>query len=129
MNIFTESTDNYLYLRLDQDKLDATISAELKSWFVENITNTNTKNVIFDLAPARYCDSSGLSAILVGNRLCQEKGGIFVIANASDHINKLIRISQLDTVLNVLPSKEEAVDAVFLHEVETQLRSDENKEN
>ena len=125
MNITTDKTENYLSVKLGSDKFDASMSSDMKAWFVQEIGATQYRNLIFDLASVKYCDSSGLSAILVGNRLCQEKGGIFVMCNVSDHVFKLIRISQLDTVLNILPTKEEAIDAIFLHEVEAQLKSGE----
>jgi hypothetical protein len=35
---------------------------------------------------------------------------------------KLIKISQLDTVLELVPTVEEAVDAVFMHEIENDLQ-------
>jgi anti-anti-sigma factor len=129
MNISTDKTENYLYVKPSNDKFDASVSSDMKAWFVQEIGNTAYKNLIFDLASVKYCDSSGLSAILVGNRLCQEKGGVFILCNVSDHVLKLIKISQLDTVLNILPTKEEAIDAVFLHEVEAQLKSDEDSNN
>jgi len=65
---------------------------------------------------------AGLSALLVGNRIVQEDGGIFVLACLSDHTMKLIKISQLDSVLNILPTVEEAIDTVFMHEIEKDLK-------
>ena len=69
----------------------------------------------------KYTDSSGLSALLVGNRTIHQNGGLFVLACMSDHVMKLIKISQLDGVLNILPSVEEAVDAVFMNDLENDL--------
>ena len=37
---------------------------------------------------------------------------------------KLIKISQLDGVLNILPTVEEAVDAALLHNIENELKGD-----
>jgi anti-sigma B factor antagonist len=64
--------------------------------------------------------------LLVGNRIVQEDGGIFILTRLSDHANKLIKISQLDSVLNILPSVEEAVDAIFMHEIEKDLKNTDN---
>jgi anti-sigma B factor antagonist len=80
-------------------------------------------NIVLDLSDVKYTDSSGLSALLVGNRIVQEDGGIFVLACLSDHTMKLIKISQLDSVLNILPTVEEAVDTVYMHEIEKDLKS------
>ncbi|MDH5383025.1 MAG: anti-anti-sigma factor, partial [Cyclobacteriaceae bacterium] len=68
---------------------------------------------------------SGLSAMLVGNRILQEDNGLFILANLSEHTSKLIKISQLDSVLNILPTVEEAIDAIFMHEIENDLGNTE----
>ncbi|MEM8568080.1 MAG: STAS domain-containing protein, partial [Bacteroidota bacterium] len=96
----------------------------LKSELIK-IQAEGINNIILDLSEVKYTDSSGLSALLVGNRIVQEDGGIFVLASLSDHTTKLIKISQLDSVLNILPTVEEAVDAVFMHEVEKELGDEE----
>jgi anti-sigma B factor antagonist len=119
--------DQYTTVRLANEKLDATISSDLKAYFV-TMAREGIRNVIFDMSAVRYSDSSGLSAILVGNRLCQESQGSFVLCDLSEHVFKLIRISQLDTVLNIVPTMEEAVDLVMFNEIENQLRS-ESPEN
>jgi anti-sigma B factor antagonist len=38
---------------------------------------------------------------------------------------KLITISKLESVLNILPTVEEAIDRVFLHEIERDLTNKE----
>ena len=70
---------------------------------------------------ARYCDSSGLSAILVGNRLCKNSNGTFVICHLNDMVSKLIQISQLESILNITPTQKEAVDFVMMEEVGREL--------
>ncbi|HOO10474.1 MAG TPA: anti-anti-sigma factor, partial [Cyclobacteriaceae bacterium] len=36
----------------------------------------------------------------------------------------LIKISQLDSVLHILPSVEEAIDTVFMHEIEKDMKDE-----
>ena len=116
--------EEYTILTLEVDKLDSLQAPALKSELV-TIANSGTTSLILNMSTVKYTDSSGLSALLVGNRIVQEDGGIFVLANLSDHTTKLIKISQLDSVLNILPTVEEAVDAVFMHEVEKELGDEE----
>ena len=59
------------------------------------------RNIVIDLSNARYCDSSGLSAILVANRLCKNANGVFILSGLQTAVERLITISQLDTVLNI----------------------------
>lgn len=107
-------------LKIKADKLDGHVSPLLKSELVV-INGDGQKNVILDLSEARYCDSSGLSAILVGNRLCKKSGGTFIITGLQDAVKKLISISQLDTILKITPTFNEAVDLLYMEEVERDL--------
>lgn len=123
IDIERNKKEQYTIVKLGNEKLDALISSDLKAYFV-SLNHEGVKNIIFDMTAIRYSDSSGLSSILVGNRLCQEVGGSFVLCCLSDHVFKLIRISQLDTVLNIVPTQEEAIDLVLFNEIENQLGSD-----
>lgn len=108
-------------LKLHEEKLDSSVAPGLKSELI-TLHAEGSRNIILDLSEVKYTDSSGLSALLVGNRIVQEEGGIFVLANLSEHTLKLIKISQLDSVLNILPTTEEAIDTVFMHEIEKDLK-------
>ena len=83
------------------------------------------RNIILDLSKTKISDSSGLSAILVANRLCSGDEGIFILTGLTEHVNKLVKISQLDTVLTIMPTVAEAVDNVFMHELERGLKEEE----
>lgn len=124
MKYTIDKQEKYTSLRLHEEKMDSSIAPNLKSEMV-TLHAEGTRNIILDLTEVKYTDSSGLSALLVGNRIFQEEGGIFILACLSDHTMKLIRISQLDSVLNILPSVEEAVDAVFMHEIEKDMKDGE----
>jgi anti-anti-sigma factor len=125
MKYTIDKQEKYSVLRLHEEKLDSSIAPNLKSELI-TLHAEGVRNIILDLGEIKYTDSSGLSALLVGNRVVQEDGGIFVLASLSDHTMKLIKISQLDSVLNILPTAEEAVDAVFMHEIEKDLKSGDN---
>ena len=124
MNFEIEKQDNYVVLKVKVEKLDSQISPSLKSELV--VLNADEfSNIIIDLSETRYCDSSGLSAILVANRLCKNSGGSFVLCGLQRSVSKLISISQLDTILNITPTFEEAVDYLALEEVGKDLDKDE----
>ena len=127
MKYTVDKQEKYTLLQLNEMKLDATVSPQLKSEFV-TLNAEGNKNIIADLSQVKYIDSSGLSAILIGNRLCQDADGSFFLAGVTDHVMKLIKISQLDTVLDLLPTVEEAVDAVFMNELENDLRKGEKED-
>ena len=122
MKYTIDKQEKYSLLRLHEEKLDSSVAPSLKSELI-TLHAEGIRNIILDLSEVKYTDSSGLSALLVGNRILQEDHGVFVLASLSDHTSKLIKISQLDSVLTILPSVEEAVDAVFMHEIERDMKS------
>ena len=124
MKYTIDKQEKYSLLRLHEEKLDSNVAPALKSELI-TLHAEGIRNIILDLAEVKYTDSSGLSALLVGNRILQEDGGVFVLAALSDHTMKLIKISQLDTVLNIVPTIEEAVDSVFMHEIEKDMKDGE----
>ena len=91
---------HYAIIKTGVEKLDATNAPDLKAELV--LLNKNgVNNMILDLSKTRYCDSSGLSAILTGNRLCKDTNGTFVLCGLQDPVAKMVGIAQLDKVLNI----------------------------
>jgi anti-anti-sigma factor len=111
MDFKVEQQLNYTLIRVLHEKLDTHVAPSLKSELVL-ISGNGEKNIILDLAKCRYCDSSGLSSILVANRLCKNAGGMFVLTGLNDAVERLITISQLDTVLNITMNLEDAVTMI-----------------
>ena len=126
MKYTIDKQEKYSLLRLHEEKMDSSVAPGLKSELI-TLHAEGVKNIILDLSDVKYTDSSGLSALLVGNRIFQEEGGIFILAALSEHTLKLIKISQLDSVLNITLTPEEAVDAVFMHEIEKDLKDRDNQ--
>lgn len=124
MKFLIDKQEKYTLITPEEEKLDSILSPQLKSEFV-TLNSEGIRNIILDLSKVKYSDSSGLSAILVANRLCSGDEGILVLCGLTDHVNKLIKISQLDTVLTILPSVNEAIDNVFMHELERNLKNEE----
>lgn len=125
MKYTIDKQEKYSLLHLHEEKLDSSVAPGLKSELI-TLHAEGIRNIILDLKEVKYTDSSGLSALLVGNRIVQEDGGIFVLTSLSDHTLKLIKISQLDSVLNILPTVEEAIDSVFMHQIEKDLKDKES---
>ncbi len=115
MEFNIEKQKNYTLIQVLAEKLDTNVAPSLKSELVL-ISGKGEKNIILDLSKVKYCDSSGLSAILVANRLCKNASGTFVLTGLNDAVDRLITISQLDTVLNIAYSNGEAEDIIQVEE-------------
>ena len=123
MRYSIEKADKYTKFTLEEDKMDTLIAPKVKSELV-TLYQTGTVNLIFDLSQVKYVDSSGLSALLLGNRSAKGNEGIFILVGLNEHVRKLIHISKLDQVFEILPTVEEGVDRAFLHELEKDLNQE-----
>ena len=112
--------EKYTLIKPLEEKLDSRVAPSLKSEMV-NLNAQGVRNIILNLDEVKYVDSSGLSSILTANRLCSTAGGVLVISNINTHVEKLIKISHLETVLNILPTETEAAQEIFMIEVEKEI--------
>jgi anti-anti-sigma factor len=112
-----ERSERYSLIRLQSEKLDTMVAPALKSELVV-LNADGVKNLIIDLSETRYCDSSGLSAILVANRLCKNANGVLIVTGLQEPVKKLIAISQLDSILKITPDLTTAIDRLVAEDVE-----------
>jgi anti-sigma B factor antagonist len=122
-----DKQEKFTIFRLEEENLNAVIAPDLKSEFVI-LKNEGIHNLIFDLSDVKFVDSSGLSAILTANRLWKEEGSFILAGTLSKSVKNLIDISRLDTILTIIPTVEEAVDYVFMEEIEKELNANEGSE-
>ncbi len=123
MKFTVDKQERYTYLKLEETTFNSLIAPDLKSEFVF-YRNEGIKNLILDLSSVEYVDSSGLSAILTAERLWKDFGTFVITGVVSDNIKKLITISRLDTVLTIIPTRQEAIDYVLMDEIAREIDSD-----
>ena len=101
MNFTVEKNGKATVLKLHNRKLDATVSSELKAEFLVLCKPKVTEKLIIDLKEVQFCDSSGLSALLIADRTMREHGGSVQLAHVHKKVMDLIKISQLDRVFTI----------------------------
>ncbi len=109
MNYEVNKINGITVFRLNEKRLDTNISGLVKGEFTLLLKVEGVNKLIIDLSGVETCDSSGLSAILVANRILNTNHGSMLIASPSDKVLSLIKITQLDRVLRVCSTVEEAV--------------------
>ena len=123
MKFTVDKHEKYVLIKLNEPKLNSLMSPQLKSELIL-INTEGQKNIILDLSAVKYSDSSGLSSLLVGHRICKNSEGTFIITGINDSIYRLVTISQLETVLTIVPTVEEAIDVIFMEEIERELKKE-----
>lgn len=127
MKFTLDKTERYTIIKLHEENLNSLLAPDLKSEFVF-FSNEGVRNLILDLSDVKYVDSSGLSAILTANRLWKDYG-CFVLTGASHPaVKKLIEISRLESILTIIPTIDEAIDYVFMEDIEKELTAEADDE-
>ncbi len=127
MKYSIDKKEQYVVFSPLEDKIDSMIAPALKSEIL-TIHAEGYPHMVLDLTDVKYVDSSGLSALLVGDREFGRNGGIFVISGVQDHVMKLLKISMLDKKLTIVSTLEEAGEAIFMHEIENGEEEEEEED-
>ena len=107
-----------------EKNLNRSISADLKAEFVF-LQNEGVKNLLIDLSKVEFIDSDGLSSLLMARRNFSEQRGTFVImGELQPSVQTMFKISKLSEVMNIITSEEEAIEFVFMEELEREIIGD-----
>ena len=110
MQYSLDHSDQYSVLRLKEDNLNSLIAPHLKAQLILLHTE-GAPALVLDLSDVSFVDSSGLSAILTGNRLWKDDitDKFILIGVKSPNIQRLIEISQLQAILAIENNLEDAL--------------------
>lgn len=124
MKYSVDRKEDYAILTLEEENLNSLKAPDLKSELIV-LHNAGNKNLIMDLSNTKFVDSSGLSAILTGNRLWTEAGNAFVLTGlVHPSVKMLITISRLDSVLTIKENLSESIKYVMMETFRSELGSD-----
>lgn len=90
-------------LTLKERKLDVSVSPELKGEFIL-LCRPQLKTLVVDLSDVEFCDSSGLSALLIADRQMRQHDGEVRLVGVHKKVLSLLKISQLDKVFQIFDS-------------------------
>lgn len=111
MNFTVNQTGNSAIIESNIEKFNALYAQELKDVLLQ-LQKNGENHIVLDMSASRYCDSSGLSAILLANRICKEASGKFILCGLQENVEKLIQMAQLDKVLTITKNQQQANEAI-----------------
>ena len=120
MKFSVDKQERHTVFTIQESNLNTVVAPELKSEFVL-LANEGVNNLIVDLSPVEYIDSSGLSAILTANRLWKDLGSFILTGKMQSNVERLITMSRLDSVLTIIPTVEESIDYAYMEDLQREL--------
>ncbi|MCQ8103531.1 STAS domain-containing protein [Methylomonas sp. SURF-2] len=100
MNFNLEKINNFSVLTIQNERIDAHNSAELKEYLLE-IIESGENQLIVQLKQVRFIDSSGLGALLFGHKQLAAKSGRFMLANIQPQVLSMFELTRLTRVFEI----------------------------
>ncbi|MFL5729508.1 MAG: STAS domain-containing protein [Cytophagaceae bacterium] len=100
--------DGILFINLQGDLIGEENGLELVD-LVNDKVNESILLCAIDLSGVRYMNSSGIGVLITLLTKLRNKGGEVVLINPSDQIKKLLIITKLNAIFNIVASEQEAL--------------------
>ncbi|MEQ1484346.1 STAS domain-containing protein [Methyloglobulus sp.] len=107
MNLNLEKINGCNVLTILDERIDAHNSGELKEYLLQMIEH-GEQQIIVQLVHVRFIDSSGLGALLSGNKHIIAKSGRFALTNIQKQVLSMFELTRLNRVFEIYADLNEA---------------------
>ena len=92
-------------------EIDLFTAPELKQVLAESIEGGRIR-IVVDLTDTTFLDSTALGVLIGAVKRLRSRDGALAIVNVDDNIAKTFEITGLDQIFTIVPTRDEAVEAV-----------------
>ena len=108
MNFAQEIKNKVLTLRISGDLIGEDSGAQLVGAVNEAMSH-DVLTCIIDISELRYINSSGIGVLITILTKFRNKGGEVYLMNPSENVKKLLIITKLNSIFQIVKSEEEAL--------------------
>jgi anti-anti-sigma factor len=112
MKFSVDHENGLAIFHLHESRLDSSNSAEVKSEFLI-LCQSKIEVLILNLSEVTFCDSSGLSAILLAERQLRERDGGLIVVDTNGKVRSLFEIAKLSDIIPLVSTIDEARDLII----------------
>ena len=99
MNLFPDTIDDALVVRVNEDRIDAAVAIQFKDRMRE-LTSDREGRVILDLSQVGFVDSSGLGAIVAVMKFLAPRRRL-ELAALTPNVNRVFHLTRMDAVFPI----------------------------
>ncbi len=99
-------------IRFEGDLIGENKGPELVEIVNDALGGDKARYCLVDISDVRYINSSGIGVLITILTKFRNKGGELYLINPSDHVNKLLIITKLQAIFNIVKSQEEAMTKI-----------------
>ena len=119
MNYSLQKKEQYAYIDLEEPAFSNEVPASFEETSRE-LFREGFNNLIVNMQITKDIDANGTAILKKINRLCINDLGMLVIVTKDDDFIDLLESLKIPD-LNILPTQEEAIDAIFMNNLENEF--------
>ena len=108
MRFSVEQDDELVVFTIKEPMLDSTKAPEVKGELLI-LCQPSVKALVIDLSLVHFCDSQGLSSLLLAHRQMKDHEGFVILVGLQEQVRNLFRISQIEYLFEFQPTIADAV--------------------
>jgi len=122
MNHTVEKNEQFALIKLQETAFGGDVPAAFET-VSRTLFREGFSNLIVDFNPVESVDINGVSVLRKINRQCSNELGLLVLVTKKDNVIDFLDSANIPD-LTLLPTVEEAIDAVFMHDLENDFRGE-----
>lgn len=122
--ITIEKNEQFALIDIDSNVLNETLAKEIEKK-VAVLYREGYGNYIFDFKTITEISPEGISLIKKVDKLCNNENGILAITTENEDLIDQLDSAKIETLV-IMGTKEEAVEAIYLNELENDFREEED---
>ena len=111
MNYSKEIKENILHLKFSGDLIGENNGPELVE-LANDALSGGVSFCILNISEVRYINSSGIGVLITLLTKFRNKNGELYIVKPSDHVNKLLIMTKLQAIFNIVESEDEVIEKI-----------------
>ena len=126
MTYTIEKNEQYALIRLAESDFEGEVPQDFDA-LSRVLFREGYSNIIVDMNPVQSIDPAGVGTIRKINRQCITEVGLLILVTKNDDLIEFLDKANISD-LTIMPTVEEAIDAVFMNELENDFRSESDDE-
>jgi anti-sigma B factor antagonist len=111
MNLLIEQKGTVVLLTVQEERLDAHNSGELKAQMLK-LFEEGKNDLVIDLQSVRFIDSSGLGALVSGFKNASSRSGSLKLAGLQLQVKSMFELTRLHRVFEIFTDADEALSSL-----------------
>lgn len=109
MNYEYHIEGNLMKINFSGDLIGENKGPQLVEIVNDNLSKDTVKYCFVNISDVRYINSSGIGVLITILTKFRNKGGELFLINPSEHVKKLLIITKLQAIFNIVGSEDEAL--------------------